>query len=115
LAIHHYSGQTIGIIPASKICSHIFFSFARKHKCSISYFLDNEVERIFSLPLSIQAAVELEILQSILDARDWDLNTVDNWVYNSNTNRFRSKKVTESFTALRQLHHFSLGFGKLAI
>lgn len=69
------------------------FSFARKHKCSISYFLDNEVERIFSLPLSIQAVVELEILQSILDARDWDLNTDDSWLYNWNSNRFSSKKA----------------------
>lgn len=32
------------------------FSFTRKPKCSLRYFLDQEVDRIFRLPLSSQAA-----------------------------------------------------------
>lgn len=72
------------------------FSLARKHNCSISYFLDNEVERIFSLPLSIQAAVELEILQGTLDARNWDQGTEDSWIYSWPSNRFSSKKAYET-------------------
>jgi hypothetical protein len=52
------------------------FSFASEQKCSISYFLDNEVDRIF-----IQAFEELESLQHILEDRPWDQDISDNWTF----------------------------------
>jgi hypothetical protein len=38
------------------------FSFSKKPKCPIRFFLDNEVEVIFSLPLSTQAVEQLDEL-----------------------------------------------------
>jgi hypothetical protein len=48
---------------------HLFF-FTRKQKSSISFFLDSEVERIFSLSLLVQASEELENLKLIIDDRE---------------------------------------------
>jgi hypothetical protein len=49
------------------------FSFTTKPKCSIRYFMDQETNRKFILPLSTQAAVQFEELQSLLLERVWDI------------------------------------------
>lgn len=36
------------------------FSFSRKHKCSIRFFINTDMERMFRLPLPNQAALQLE-------------------------------------------------------
>jgi len=37
---------------------HLIYSFARKPKCSITFFLDNEDDRLFRLPLSQHTTTE---------------------------------------------------------
>jgi hypothetical protein len=41
----------------------------KKAKCSIRFFIDQSLDRLFSLPLSVQAAAQLEEIQSILAER----------------------------------------------
>lgn len=47
------------------------FSFAKKQKCSLRYYLDNETSRNFDLPILVQASEELEVLQLLLQNRAW--------------------------------------------
>jgi hypothetical protein len=42
------------------------FSFTKKPKCSIRFFLDQEPNRVFSLPLSTQAAAQLDEVHDLL-------------------------------------------------
>ena len=53
------------------------FSFCKKPKCSIRFFLNNELEANFSLPLSFEATEELSILIEHELNRPWDESTVD--------------------------------------
>jgi hypothetical protein len=48
------------------------YSFSRKPKCSIRFFLEQEIERIFSLPLSSQAARQLEDLEVFLESKKFE-------------------------------------------
>lgn len=58
------------------------FSFTRKHKCSINFLVEHQdLDRLFSLPLSIQAANQLTDLHALLDARPLDEETTDTWTY----------------------------------
>ena len=47
----------------------------------------------FSLPLSTQAASQLEEVQSIIQDRQWDEKESDVWQYSWGSAQFRSKKV----------------------
>jgi hypothetical protein len=69
------------------------FSFTTKPKCSIRYFMDQETNRKFILPLSTQAAVQFEELQSLLLERVWDDNTNDSWSYSWGPWSFSSRKA----------------------
>jgi len=58
------------------------FSFTRKPKCSITFLVEHQqLERIFSLPLSEQVAQQLTDLQELLEAGDLDENINDRWTY----------------------------------
>jgi hypothetical protein len=72
------------------------FSFTKKQKCSIKYFLDQELKRIFSLPLSTQAAAQLEEVEVLLQLSSWDENIDDKWCYTWGSSNFRSKKAYTS-------------------
>jgi hypothetical protein len=69
------------------------FSFTRKPKCSIRFFIDQEVKRLFSLPLSTQAARQVEEIKQILEGREWDENTHDSWSYTWGNHTYSSKKA----------------------
>jgi len=74
------------------------FSFSRKPKCSIRFFIDHEMEVNFRLPLSTQAAGQLsDLLNSELD-RDWDENVIDIWKLPGNNTYFNSKKVYKALS-----------------
>jgi len=59
--------------PILKTLHPQLFSFARKPKCSIKFFPESEINRMFFLPLSTQASV----LQSLLQQNSWDANLED--------------------------------------
>jgi len=69
------------------------FSFTRKPKCPVRFFLNQEIGRIFSLPLSQQAAAQLEEIQQLMQVRTWDESISDAWSYNWGSSRYRSKKT----------------------
>ena len=45
------------------------YSYAKRQKCSIRYFLEHDLSRLFHLPLSIQASSQLVDLQTLLEER----------------------------------------------
>jgi hypothetical protein len=53
------------------------FSFTKKPKCSVRFFLDQEINRIFSLHLSIQASAQLDEIQDMLQQRTRNENLDD--------------------------------------
>lgn len=69
------------------------FSFSKKHKCSISYFLDQDVPRLFSLPLSTQAIDQLQEIDNLLQARYQDENVEDILTYSWGSTKYSSKKA----------------------
>jgi hypothetical protein len=56
-------------------------------------FLEQETHRIFSLPLSVQAARQLEEIQTVLLKRVWDEDTNDIWNYSWGPSEYSSKKA----------------------
>ena len=69
------------------------FSFTRKKKCSIHFFLTQDESRLFSLPLSTQAANQLVQLQTLIQQRIWNADTKDIWCYSWGSCKYSSKKV----------------------
>ena len=69
------------------------FSFNRKPKCSIRFFLDHDVEVIFRLPLSTQAAIQLEELLDLVHNINWDESANDSWIYFWGNSNYSSKKA----------------------
>lgn len=69
------------------------YSFTRKLKCSIRFFIDQDVERTLSLPLSTQAADQLQVVDSLLQDRNWDDNVKDIWSYSWGSSKYSSKKA----------------------
>jgi len=69
------------------------FSFNRKPKCSIRFFLDHDVEVIFRLPLSTQAAIQLEELLDLVHNINWDESDNDSWIYSWGNSNYTSKKA----------------------
>jgi len=76
------------------------FSFSRKSKCSLRYFLDQGVDKIFSLPLSTQAAIQLEEIEHLLQTLDWDENSNDKWSYKWGSSKYSSKKAYKILIAI---------------
>ena len=70
------------------------YYFTRKPKCSIRYFLGQEVDRIFRLPLSSQAARQLEEIEYIVTGGKrlgWKCS--DTWSYSWGNSKFSSRKA----------------------
>jgi hypothetical protein len=67
------------------------FSFCKKPKCSIRFFLNNELEANFSLPLTFEATEELSMLIENEFNRPWNESTVDTWSYATRNAAFSSK------------------------
>ena len=68
-------------------------SFARKLKCSIRFFIEQGEDRLFSLPLSQQAATQLMEIQTLIQSRVWDEDVNDIWSYIWGSARFSSKRA----------------------
>jgi hypothetical protein len=69
------------------------FSFARKPKCSIRFFLDKDPATVFFYPLSPQASIQLDSLLALTQSSDWDVDTEDSWSYSWGNSSFSSKKA----------------------
>jgi len=83
------------------------FSFSRKPKCSIRFFLNNEMEVNFRLPLSTQVARQLSDLLDSELGREWDENVTDIPAYISAARKF----TTSLFRTWKKLLPSSLGSG----
>lgn len=57
------------------------FSFTRKPKCSLLFFIEQDVDRIFCLPLSQIAANQLTELENYMDNFNFIENEPDTWSY----------------------------------
>lgn len=69
------------------------FSFTKKAKCSIRFFLNQELDRLFTLPLSVQAAVQLNEVESLLSDNTSDKGSNDIWSYSWGSSNFSSRKA----------------------
>lgn len=69
------------------------FSFVRKPKSSIRFFLEKDLSVIFFQPLSPQASSQLNILISLLQASDWNNDIEDSWTYSWNKSTYHTKKA----------------------
>jgi len=70
------------------------FSFTRKPKCSVRFFMSQQLNRIFSpLPLPQIAENQLEELQQTIQSRSWDDSIRDFWHYEWGTSKYSTKKV----------------------
>lgn len=74
------------------------FSFVKKQKCSVIFFLNQEVSRIFSIPMSSQAAAQQADLQVFLNDRHLNPNVMDIWTYSWGPN-FEARKAYEEMMA----------------
>lgn len=69
LSKDNWFGQTL------ESCYPHLFSFTKKVNCSLQFNFDNEIKRVFFLPLSVQASAH-----QLSDGREWD-HTQDSWHY----------------------------------
>lgn len=66
-------------------------SFARKDNCSLRFFLDNEMSRVFFLPLSVQASNQLTELQENINGMHLEHMQKDKLIYNWGSTFFSKK------------------------
>lgn len=78
------------------------FSFARKPKCSIKFFLEKEVSNIFFLPLSSQASIQLDHLNAIMQISNLNPSVDDSWTYIWDSANFTSSKAYKFITGTHQ-------------
>jgi hypothetical protein len=57
------------------------YSFTKKAKCSLQFFTEHDASRLFNLPLSQQAAAQLEEVMNLLEQAEIDDELNDTWVY----------------------------------
>ena len=69
------------------------YSFAKKQKCSLKFFVESEANKNFTLPLSVQASEELASLQVLLQQEVGDQQVWDTWTYRWNSLNFSSNKA----------------------
>ena len=69
------------------------FSFTRKPKCSLRYFIDQDENVTFTLPLSVQASQQLSEIRNNLLQSTWDVNTEHLWTYVWGNRKFSSRKA----------------------
>lgn len=80
------------------------FSFARKPKCSIKFFLDKDIDSIFFCPLSPHATIQLSNLSSEIENLQLNPDREDSWLFTWGTSIFSSTKV---YKILRGTHQAS--------
>lgn len=69
-------------------------SYARKPKYSVKYFIEQDYdETLFRLPLSQQAASQLDEIISALEEAKIDSEQEDRWVYKWGNDKYSSKKA----------------------
>lgn len=68
------------------------YSFARRPKYSIHYFLDKSLSTIFFLPLSSEASSQLDSLNNLIQNSYWDNNSEDSWFYKWGSASFSTSK-----------------------
>jgi hypothetical protein len=69
------------------------FSFTKKPRCSIQYFIEQDENRLFSLPLSQQVAMQLEQNENFIQHSDFDENVNDTWSYTWGSIKYSSSKA----------------------
>jgi hypothetical protein len=70
------------------------YSFTRKPKYSVRFFLNNQLDRIFSpLPLPLLAANQLAEAQNLIQSSTWDTKAYDSWLYSWGSSKHSNKKV----------------------
>jgi hypothetical protein len=69
------------------------FSFTKKPKCSLRYFIDQDESRIFTLPLSVQANQQLSEIWNNLLQMTWDVTIEDQWTYVWGNTKYSSRKA----------------------
>ena len=69
------------------------YSFTKKPKCSLWFFVDQSLDRLFHLPLSIQASNQLTDLQAVLQEGVWDPEEADYWVYSWGSSTYNNRKA----------------------
>jgi hypothetical protein len=58
------------------------YSITRKPKYSVRFFLNNQLDKIFSpLPLPLLAANQLAEAQNLIQSSTWDTEAYDSWLY----------------------------------
>lgn len=69
------------------------YSFSRKQKCSLHFFIEQDINRVFSLPLSQQAADQLLHIENHIESSNINENQNDIWSYYWGSRRYSSKKA----------------------
>lgn len=88
------------------------FSFTRKPKCSLLFFIEQDVDRIFCLPLSQIAANQLTELENYMDNFNFIENEPDTWSYCwGGLESIAVRKPMLSYKGTVKHLLFSLGFG----
>jgi len=74
------------------------FSFSVQKNVTIStYCLNNDPVAQFALPLSVEAASELDVLNWLIDDLDRDMGMPDQWLYVWGDSEYRTKKFYKFF------------------
>lgn len=69
------------------------YSFTKKPKCSVQYFIEHDESRLFSLPISHQAAEQLEENENRIQESDLTEEQNDIWSYCWGSSKFSSRKA----------------------
>jgi len=83
------------------------YSFTKKPKCSLWFFVDQNLDRLFHLPLSIQASNQLTDLQAVLQEGVWDPEEDDYWVYSWGSSTYNSRKAYKCLQGCYEASLFS--------
>jgi hypothetical protein len=73
----HLFGVIIGLVNSWSLDSHICFPSLGKKLFSQVFFVNNDINRSFFLPLSVQISGQLVELQHLIDEREWDQSLND--------------------------------------
>ena len=74
------------------------FSFSVQEDVTIStYYLNNDPIAQFALPLLVEAASELDVLNRLIDDLDRDMGMPDQWLYVWGVSEYRTKKFYKFF------------------
>ena len=75
------------------------FSFTRKPNCSVSYFINQPINRVIYTTVSPIAEAQLVELISMMQDRSWETDSKDKWTYRWGSETYSSKKAYKSISA----------------